>query len=144
MPTLKFQAKAASENPTRTVVETSGFKIVIDEPRSLGGTNGGPNPVEYVLAALAGCLNVVGHIVAKEMGITMRGIEIELEGGLDPAKFMGQATDVRTGYQNIIASIKPDCDADEDALAQWLEAIESRCPVSDNISNATPVEIRLA
>lgn len=143
MPTLKFGVKAWSENPTKAVVEVRGFKMVIDEPESLGGTNDGANPVEYLLAALAGCLNVVGHIVAKEMGFNLRGIELELEGDLDPAKFSGKDTDERAGYKEIRVRIKPDADADEETLKKWLEAIESRCPVSDNIANPTPVKITL-
>lgn len=143
MPVLKFAAKAQSENPTKTVVEARGFKMVIDEPENLGGTNDGANPVEYVLAALSGCLNVVGHIVAKEMDFTLRGIEFELEGDLDPAKFSGKDTDERAGYKEIRVKIKPDADADEETLEKWLETIESRCPVSDNIANATPVKITL-
>ncbi|MDI3547566.1 MAG: hypothetical protein PWR10_1218 [Halanaerobiales bacterium] len=143
MPVLKFAVKARSENPTKTVVEARGFKMVIDEPENLGGTNDGANPVEYVLAALSGCLNVVGHIVAKEMDFTLRGIEFELEGDLDPAKFSGKDTDERAGYKEIRVKIKPDADADEETLEKWLETIESRCPVSDNIANATPVKITL-
>lgn len=143
MPKLKFQVTAASENPTKTVVETRGFKIIVDEPENLGGTNAGANPVEYVLSALAGCLNVVGHLVAKEMGFEMRGIKIDIEGDLDPAKFMGQTSTGRAGYESIRVSIKPDCDADAETLAKWVKAVESRCPVSDNVANATPVEIKI-
>lgn len=143
MPKLTFKASAKSENPTKTVVEARGFKIIVDEPEALGGTNHGANPVEFVLSALAGCLNVVGHVVAKEMNIDMRGIEIELDGDLNPAKFMGKDDGERAGYQNINVSIKPDCDADVDTLAKWVETIEDRCPVSDNISKATPVAIKL-
>ncbi|ACL69237.1 OsmC family protein [Halothermothrix orenii] len=143
MPNLKFSVTSKSENPTKTVVEARDFKIVIDEPENLGGTNDGPNPVEYVLAALSGCLNVVGHLVAKEMGFELKGIEFELEGDLDPAKFSGQDTDTRAGYQEIRVNIKPDTNADEDTLSKWLEAVETRCPVSDNLANATPVKISL-
>ena len=28
------------------------FSPTIDEPKNIGGSNGGPNPVEYVLAAI--------------------------------------------------------------------------------------------
>ncbi len=143
MPKLTFKASAKSENPTKTVVKARNFTLIVDEPEALGGTDQGANPVEFVLTALAGCLNVVGHVVAKEMGIDMRGIEIELDGDLNPAKFMGQDDSERAGYQNINVSVKPDCDADADTLAKWLETIESRCPVSDNITNATPVAIKL-
>jgi uncharacterized OsmC-like protein len=140
MPNLKFSVKAKSENPTKTIVEASGFKLVIDEPENLGGTNEGANPVEYVLASLAGCMNVVGHLAAKEMGFELRGMEISLEGDLDPSKFMGKNVDTRAGYSEVRVSVKADTDADRSTLDKWLEKIESRCPVSDNLSNATPVK----
>ncbi|WP_370696129.1 OsmC family protein [Brachybacterium muris] len=35
----------------------------------MGGDDAGANPVEFVLAALVGCLNVVIHTVAKEKGV---------------------------------------------------------------------------
>ncbi|MCC3145257.1 OsmC family protein [Halanaerobium sp. Z-7514] len=142
MPAVNFSVSANSENPTKVVVETpGGFKITVDEPENLGGTNDGPNPVEYVLAALAGCLNVVGHMVAKEMGIEMRDLSFKLNGDLDPAKFTGQSEEGRAGYQAINVEIEADCDADEETLAKWVEAVEERCPVSDNLANETPVKI---
>ncbi|MDN5276325.1 MAG: hypothetical protein PWR01_290 [Clostridiales bacterium] len=143
MPDLKFRAKAYSENPTKTVVEARGFKIIIDEPESLGGTNAGANPVEYLLAALAGCINVVAHVVAKEMGFELRGLEIDLEGDLNPARFMGKSTADRAGYKEIRVNIKADTDADAETLSKWLDAVEDRCPVSDTLSNGTPVKISL-
>ena len=143
MATLKFSIKAHSENPTKTVVEARNFKIVVDEPKNLGGTNDGPNPVEYVLAAFAGCLNVVGHLVAKEMGFSLKGMEINMEGDLDPAKFMGKETEERAGYKEIRVSLKPDSDADEETLQKWLTSVKARCPVSDNLANATPVKVVL-
>ena len=143
MPKLKFSVNAKSENPTKTVVKARGFSIIIDEPSDLGGTNAGANPVEYVLAALSGCLNVVGHIVAKEMGFTLRALEIDLEGQLDPTKFMGKPTQERAGYTEISVTLKPDADASKDVLDQWVKTIESRCPVSDNLANATPVKLML-
>jgi uncharacterized OsmC-like protein len=143
MSAIKFSVKAHSENPTKTVVEARNFRIIVDEPANLGGTDEGANPVEYVLAAFAGCLNVVGHVVAKEMGFSLRGIELELEGDLDPSRFMGKPTQERAGYKEIRVNIKPDADADEATLNKWLTTIKERCPVSDNLANATPVKIAL-
>ena len=139
MPNIKFSVNAKSENPTKTVVETRGFRIIVDEPQNLGGTNDGANPVEYVLAALAGCLNVVGHLAAKEMGFELKGMSIDIEGDLDPAKFMGKPVESRAGYSEIRVSIKADADVDQATLDKWMDTVESRCPVSDNIGNATPV-----
>ena len=144
MANLTFSAEARSENPTKTVVTARSFKIIIDEPENLGGTNAGANPVEYVLAALSGCLSVVGHLVAREMGFTLRGIGFSLSGDLDPAKFMGKTPAGRAGYSAVNVTIRPDADADRATLEAWLKTVESRCPVSDNIANATPLSISLA
>lgn len=143
MSDLKFTAKAFSESAAKTVVETRSFKIIIDEPESLGGTDHGANPVEYVLAALAGCLNVVGHMIASELGFILRGIELELEGDLDPGKLFGTSSEKRAGYSEIRVKITPDADADKEVLAKWLEIVKERCPVSDNLSNPTSVSINL-
>jgi uncharacterized OsmC-like protein len=143
MKLMNFKIKAKSESPTKTVVTARGFKMVIDEPKMLGGENLGANPVEYLLGALSGCLNVVGHIVAQEMGFDFNGMEIDIEGGLNPAKFMGKPSDERTGYQFIDAKIKLNTEMDSETLKKWVKEVEERCPVSDNIGNATPITISL-
>jgi len=138
-----FKVSAKSENSTKTTVKARNFSIVIDEPPILGGKDEGANPVEYVLAALAGCLNVVGHVVAKEMDVQIKNLEFELSGSLNPEKFMGRETPDRAGYKNIEVKVYIDSDADELTLSKWLKAIEQRCPVSDNIANSTPIEFSL-
>ncbi len=143
MADLRFRVKAHSENPAKTIVKARQFEIVVDEPADLGGTDTGANPVEYVLAAFAGCLNVMAHVVAKEMNFDLRGVEMDLSGDLNPARLFGLSYYDRAGYKQIAVRIKPDCDADTQTLAKWAEAIENRCPVSDNLQNPTPVKIEV-
>jgi len=143
MADMTFRVNAQSENPTKTVVKARTFQMIIDEPADLGGTNDGANPVEYVLAALSGCLNVMCHVVAQEMNINLRGVEIKLAGKLNPDKLFGKETSDRAGYKEISVEINPDTDADRETLEKWLEVVESRCPVSDNLNNPTPVQIKL-
>lgn len=144
MSDLKFKIKAQSESKTKTVVTARKFSMTIDEPENLGGSNEGANPVEYLLGALSGCLNVVSHLVAKEMGIVINSLEIEIEGVLNPAKFMGQSQSERTGFKEINVKFIADTDAGEETLSKWIKVVEDRCPVSDNIENSTPVSISLA
>lgn len=144
MPMVEFSIKAKSKNMTKVVAETpGGFKITVDEPENLGGTNEGPSPVEYVLAALSGCLNVVGNMVAKEMGFEINSLSFEVRGELDPAKFMGKSEEPRAGYQEITVEIDIDADADAETINEWLEVVESRCPVSDNLANKTPLKLEV-
>lgn len=143
MADITFGVKAHSETPTKTVVKARSFELVIDEPERLGGTDAGPNPIEYVLAAFSGCLNVMCHLIAKEMDFELRGLEIELSGTLNSDKLFGKETSDRAGYKEIRAEIKADSDADESTLAAWIKEVEQRCPVSDNLANPTPIHISL-
>lgn len=42
-----------------------GKKIIIDEPQELGGTDTGPNPVEYLLAAFRRLFEHSNHFVCE-------------------------------------------------------------------------------
>lgn len=138
---VKFSVNAKSETETRVAVKARNFTMYVDEPPQLGGQDKGANPVEYVLAALAGCLNVVAHLVAKEMGITLHELSIEIQGILNPARFQGKSYQERAGYKQIEVLINVKADADEKTLAKWLKVVEERCPVSDNLANPTPLKI---
>ncbi|MDG5800196.1 OsmC family protein [Marinilabiliaceae bacterium ANBcel2] len=143
MAKVSFSVKGDNVNATRIDLNARQFKLVVDEPANLGGTDDGANPVEYLLAGLAGCLNVVGHTVAKEMGIKINKLSVEVSGDLNPARFMGQSNAERAGFQNIETVLHVDTDADKATLKEWLEKVEDRCPVNDNLSNTTPVSVKL-
>ncbi|UWG48665.1 putative redox protein, regulator of disulfide bond formation [Halanaeroarchaeum sp. HSR-CO] len=135
-----FAVQAESEGPTHTVVQARDFEFSVDEPEHLGGSNSGPNPVEYLLGALAGCLNVVGHTVADEMDMPVDDLEVDIEGDLDPAKFLGKDPEPRAGYQTVRVDLSVATDADPSTVETWLESVEERCPLSDNIANTTPID----
>lgn len=141
--TERFAVAATSESDTKTVVEARNFEFVVDEPATLGGTNDGPNPVEYLIGAWAGCLNVVVHTVSDERGIDLERVDIEIEGELDPRRFLGATDDVRAGYQEVRATIEVESDADGDALDALAAEVEERCPVGDNIEHQTPTDVTI-
>ena len=143
MSDLVFSVSGYNETPTKFVVKARNFELIIDEPEALGGANDAANPVEYILAGYAGCLNVMGHIVARELRFELKRLEIKIEGDLNPAKVFGQPTEDRAGYKEIRVKLIPDTDADEPTLALWLKTLESRCPVNDNLSNATPIKVNV-
>lgn len=137
------KVKTVGESMARSVTDANAFKIFMDEPEELGGQNGAPNPLDYILAAHGGCLNFMTFFIANEMNIPVEGTEINITGKLDPSKFAGTDLSVRAGYQEITIDIEVKSSASEEQIAQLLEAVEARCPVSDNITNATPVTISM-
>lgn len=142
MPDAKFCVRAQSENPTKTIVKARGFSFIVDEPDTLGGTNDGLSPVEYLLGAFAGCLNVVGHLIAKEMSFELKSLKIEMRGDINIDKLLGVSDAERCGFKGIDVVMKPECDADEATLEKWVQTVKSRCPISDNIGNITPIKVK--
>lgn len=140
---IPYTVSARSASSTRTDVTARSFTIVVDEPERLGGTDAGPNPLEYELASLAGCLNVTGHLVAREMGFTIEDLSMELSAVLNPARFMGRGDEERAGFKEITVSITVVSDVSQETMESWRHAVEERCPVSDNLANGTRVAVVL-
>ena len=144
MDLMKFTISAESNGGMKTTVKARGFDLIVDEPENLGGTDEGATPLELILAALAGCYTVVGNFAAKELGFNLKGLKIEVEGSMNPARFAGKDFSDRAGFQSIDIRLTPDAQADAETLQKWITMIEDRCPVTDNLTNPTELNISLA
>lgn len=119
------------------------FEMEADEPPPLLGEDNGPNPVEYLLTALAGCLtgSLIYHAAVR--GIEIRGVESRLEGDLDLRGFLGISKDVPVGYENIRVYFTIDADLSEEQKDELCRMATKYSPVFNTISNATPVFVQL-
>ncbi|HLV38101.1 OsmC family protein [Xanthomarina sp.] len=143
MSDLIFKVHGESASPAKFIAKTRNFKLIIDEPEDLGGTDENANPVEYILAGLAGCVNVVGHLVAKELGFTINTLKIEVEGNINPNKLFGTSNEDRAGFKEISLKLIPETEASIETLVTWLKIVQERCPVKDNLLNVTPVSLEV-
>ncbi len=84
---IPVEIEAARESPTKSTVDVREFELVVDESEEMGGTDEGPNPLEYLLASQAGCLNVTASQVANDMGLTLEALDIAIEGDFDVTAF---------------------------------------------------------
>jgi len=119
------------------------FKLDADEPPLLLGTGKGPNPVEYLLTALAACVttSLVYHAAAK--GIVLKSVESRLEGDIDLRGFLGISKEVRKGYQEIRMYFKIDADVPDEELQELVQLGPSYSPVFDSITKGVPVKVSL-
>lgn len=120
------------------------FLFLKDEPPVLLGNDAGANPVEYALAALAGCLTTSLVYHASARGIKIDEVESTLEGNLDLRGFLGMSEQVRNGYESIHVNFKIKSDAPKSELEQLVNLAKKRSPVFDIVSNPTPVNVTLS
>lgn len=119
--------------------EDRTFVVGADEPPILLGTDRAPNPVEYLLHALAACLTSSIIYKAAARGITIDSIESTFEGDLDARAFLEVSNDERKGYTNIRATFKVDSDASPEEIKEMAEF----SPVLDVVNHGTPVSLKI-
>ncbi len=120
------------------------FRLVGDEPPVLLGSNGGPNAVELVLAALGFCYGV-GYVAnAAARGIELSELRYEVEGDIDVQNFLGMTRETRPGFSAIRARAwvrSPN--ATPEQLEELCQYVQDTSPVRDIIANAVPVSTDL-
>ena len=125
------------------VVQTENFKVPIGANESNPLLNA-PSPIEYLLAGYAGCINAIGVVVAKEQNLVLEALTVQVEGTLNTDKFLGNPTANRAGFNQIKVTVHPTSSATQNELQKWLNTLEERCPVGDNLKYETPVQLQLA
>jgi len=137
---VTFESEVERKEGMECEAKMRDFSITMDEPKNLGGTNKGPNPVEVILSSLGGCLNIVGAVVADEMNLELGNFSLKIEGDLDPRGFMGTA-DVPSGLQEIRVKIDEIEGIPEDKMDEFLKKIQKRCPIEDTLKRKLEVQI---
>lgn len=120
------------------------FELVNDEPPVLLSGDKGPNPVEHVLHALAGCLttSLVYHAAAR--GMKVDAVRTRFEGDLDLRGFLGLSKEVRNGYREIRTIFEIEGDLSEAEKAELMAMGQRYSPVFDIVSRGVPVRCMLA
>jgi putative redox protein len=119
--------------------DIDGHTVMIDQPVAAKGSGTGPTPLQMLLFAIGGCIGTIGRIAAFQQKITLRGMQVKVEGDYNPAGLLGKPTDDRVGFSEIRISAVIDADLTDEQRAQFLTEVCQRCPLRDNLSHTSTV-----
>lgn len=122
---------------------TDNHRLIADEPLSVGGNNLGPDPYQYLLAALGACTSMTLRLYAKHKGLNINQIGVKL------------------GHQKIHAQDCEECETETgkldqitrelfidgeltDAQRQRLVEIADKCPVHKTLKSEINIRTNLA
>ena len=124
-------------NEHRTGVQA--FIAENGEPEVLLGDDSAPNPVEWLLHALIGCMTTTTAYHAAAHGIAVEAIDSEIDGDLDLRGFLGLSDVVRKGYSAIGVRMRVKTKATPAAI----KALTQMSPVFDVVSKSVPVSVSI-
>lgn len=125
-----FKAIAIGKDwPTSVAISDTEFTIQIDEPVEEGGTNSGPNPMQYFAASLAGCQNEQAQVVAEELAVKLTKINIDLEIDLDLSGFMGMTDHSNGSYKQVRMKTNVYGELTNEQVQELGKKVDARCPI---------------
>ena len=111
------------------------FSFDEDEPPAICGHNHGPNPTEYALVALSGCLTTTLAVYASAKGYKLDSVTSHYEGDMDLRGFFGLDESIRRGYSNIHVSFDIQGELTEAQKHELIELAQKYSPVLDIVTH---------
>jgi len=115
------------------------FTLNADEPVFAAGQDSAPNPMEYLLHALATCLTGTLVYHAAVRGIEIEAVESSYTGNMDVRGLFGLSKDIRSGFQQVTVYMRVKSEVSIEELTEM--ALYS--PVYDIVSQSSPVDFKL-
>lgn len=133
---------AHTKTALRTDVTANGYALVADEPANLGGTNTGPTPYDYLLAALGSCTAITVRMYADHKGWPLESVTVRLSHHRIHAGDCQEceAKDGRIDYISRDLELVGTLDASQHAR---LLEIAERCPVHQTLTSEVVIDTNL-
>jgi uncharacterized OsmC-like protein len=152
---LKIYRLVAKGLKSKCVSTVGDREVISDTPVDMGGNDDGPQPVEYLLAALVGCKTATATFVARHMRprLSLQSVDFEVEASRDqrgslylpmgkhtharPAKPFSMNMDVEvppvSRLQSISGTAWVTTSASQEQVDLLAAEVERRCPVANMV-----------
>eukprot|EP01111_Echinosteliopsis_oligospora_P014587 TRINITY_DN551_c0_g1_i1.p1 TRINITY_DN551_c0_g1~~TRINITY_DN551_c0_g1_i1.p1 ORF type:complete len:190 (-),score=56.07 TRINITY_DN551_c0_g1_i1:43-612(-) len=103
--------------------------LTIDEPKNVGGSDSGPDPLRTQLAALVGCMNATARMYAKDMNVDLGDVKFTIKGTYD-AKGFHHPEEVSAQFSKVVIDAEFATSQSQEKLSEIAKKVENTCPIS--------------
>jgi uncharacterized OsmC-like protein len=121
---------------------TRDYTLVCDEPSSLGGTDKGPNPLEFFVSAIGFCENVTFARFAALRGLEFDSLETSVRGHWD-RRGQGEWEGVDPSFTGFAVETRLTSNASIEKIREITRTVHQRCPMHATIARIAPVTDKL-
>lgn len=116
-------------NGVRQLTVNDKYLILHDNPAYLGGTNLGMTSVEGLLGILGTCITHISLGQAAERALDIDSISLTVEAEIDPRAGRKGYENIPIVPQNIRYTLHVLTPENQEAVKEWIEAVEKICPM---------------
>jgi len=138
---VQYESNSILKEGLQSVVTLREHKLIVDEPKSFGGKDEGPSPVELILAALATCQEITYKAFATAAGINIESVSVNLKGALDLQGFLALNKNTRPGFQYISGTVDIKSSSPKAEIDKLIDTVNTHCPVLDILSKGVPIKL---
>ena len=107
------------------------YSVVMSQSKKSGGLENTLKPMEFLLAALGGCITMVAVSRAANEEIDLRNIRLEMDGEYSAAE----------GFRTILLKARVESTESRERLEEFFSAVEHACPVSNSLRGKIELEV---
>lgn len=126
----------------RTELFANGFPLVADEPISYGGTDEGPSPYDYLLAALGACTGMTVRMYARRKGWPLTDVVVRLSHQKVHAEDCRDCDEQDRRIDHFVRELELRGELDEEQRQRLLQIAE-HCPVHRTLTGEVRIETTL-
>ncbi len=118
------------------------YTLVCDEPSSLGGSEKGPNPLEFFMSAVGFCENVTLARFSALWGVEFDSLETSVRGHWD-RRGQGEWEGTEPAFKDFVVETRITSSAPLDKIRELVRTTHMRCPMHASILKIGPVVDKL-
>ena len=126
----------------RTEIFARGYALVADEPLEYGGSNEGPTPYDYLLAALGACTGMTLQMYARRKEWPLEEVLVRLSHQKVYASDCENCENEERRLDKFERGIELQGDLNEEQIERLIEIAE-KCPVHRTLSAKSVIETKL-
>jgi len=123
-------------------VDHEGHILVSDEPSTVGGSDKGPNPLEYFMASVGFCENVTFARYAALNGLNFESLQTSVRGHWDRRGQL-DLMKIEPAFTDFIVETKITSTDPIEKIRRVVKTVHERCPMHSTITKASRVTDKL-